>query len=80
MNALPEPDFFLDGGQTPCYYENTVRGLLAAEREPANVVLRALLLAAWDVPAARTAGEMRAAAVTLFGVAAVDAALARIRA
>lgn len=53
---------------------------VAAEREPANVVFRALLLAAWDAPGTRTAGEMRAAAVTLFGAEAVDAALARMRA
>lgn len=57
-----------------------IAAAVAAEREPANVVLRALLLAAWDAPGTRTAGEMRAAAVTLFGAAAVDAAMARIRA
>lgn len=62
--------------QMRAYAEQAV----AAERDPANVVFRALLLAAWDAPGTRTAGEMRAAAVTLFGEAAVDAALERIRA
>lgn len=51
-----------------------------AEHEPDNVVFRALLLAAWDGDGTRTAGDMRAAAVMLFGSAAVEAALARIRA
>ena len=31
--ALPEPDFRLDGGQAPCYYGSTVARLMAAERK-----------------------------------------------
>jgi hypothetical protein len=53
---------------------------VAAEREPANLIFNALLVAAWDAPGNRTAGEMRSAAVTLFGESAVNAALARMKA
>ena len=28
--VLPEPDFALDGGSTPCYYAETIRALLAS--------------------------------------------------
>lgn len=31
--SLPEPDFWLDCGQKPCYYHETVMRLLAAQRE-----------------------------------------------
>ena len=52
----------------------------AALRDPGNVVYRALIQAAWDAPGNRMAGEMRAAAVMLFGEDAVTAALARMKA
>jgi hypothetical protein len=29
--ALPEPDFWLDGGKTPCFYESSIRAALAAQ-------------------------------------------------
>lgn len=49
----------------------------AAEREPENVIRLALMHAAFDESrsTALKIGEMRAAAVTLFGEAAVDAAI-----
>lgn len=28
--VLPEPDFALDSGSTPCYYAETIRALLAS--------------------------------------------------
>lgn len=57
-----------------------VRRAVAAERKPANVIRMALIHAAFDVPSGLTVGELRTAAVSLFGADAVDAALRSLRA
>ena len=32
MNALPDPDFEMDGGTIRCYYQKTVEEILRAEQ------------------------------------------------
>jgi hypothetical protein len=65
-------------GMTEKHFDIAISRAVAAERKTEAVVYRALVLAAMTAPEPRTAGETRAAAVTLFGAEAVAEALARM--
>lgn len=64
---------------TPDLVREVAAAAVAAERDPANVIRLALLHAAFRARQGLTVGALREAAVTLFGQAAVDAAVASIR-